>query len=124
MNAVNAVGIDVVGKPAGATDPGDEREVLLGDAYLGQHLLDLREDGIVATAWAPSYVLSAGKILRGQRLQFNIGGHGVLAFHNFVNFVFDLINTERFALHFAEGLDLDKELTLKYEAQLPSVEFG
>ena len=67
VDAVDAVGVHVVRKPAGAADAGDEHDLLAGDAERRQHLLHLREDRVVAAAGAPADVLVAGEIGGRQR---------------------------------------------------------
>ncbi len=57
VDGVEAVGVHVVREAARAADAGDEDEVLARDAELGQHLLHLREDRVVAAARAPADVL-------------------------------------------------------------------
>src|SRR5262249_38891253 len=56
-------GVDVVREATRAADARDEREVLARDAELGQDLLDLREDGVVAAAGTPADVLVGDEIL-------------------------------------------------------------
>jgi hypothetical protein len=62
VDAVHAVGVHVVGKAGTTTDARDENDVFPGDAQLGEHLLHLGEDAIVATAGTPFYFLIAGEI--------------------------------------------------------------
>lgn len=62
VNAVHSVGVHVIGKPAGATDAGNEDRFVLFFAQFGQYGLHLFEYGIVATAGAPSHVLVGGEV--------------------------------------------------------------
>ena len=66
VDAVDAVGVHVVGKAAGAADAGDEDEVLARDAQRRQHLLHLGQDRVVAAAGAPADVLVGLEVLLGQ----------------------------------------------------------
>ena len=50
VDAVDAVGVHVVGEAAGAADPRDEDDPLRGQPKLGQELLDGGEDRVVAAA--------------------------------------------------------------------------
>ena len=63
VDAVETVGVHVVGKSAGAADAGDEDGVFLFGTDLGHHLLHLVEDGVVATTGAPAHLLAAFEIL-------------------------------------------------------------
>src|SRR5262245_47207223 len=63
MDRVKAVGVDVVREPARAADAGDEHALLTGDTQLRQHLLNLRQDGVVAAAGAPADVLIGNEVL-------------------------------------------------------------
>src|SRR5262249_57870755 len=67
VDGMEAVGVDVVGEAARAADAGDEDEVLARHAELGQELLHLGEDGIVAAARAPAHVLVGDEILAAER---------------------------------------------------------
>ena len=62
VDAVEAVGVHVVREPAGAADAGDEDGLAAVDAELGEDLLRLREDGVVAAAGTPADVLVAGVV--------------------------------------------------------------
>ncbi len=64
VDRVDAVGVHVIGKPAGAADAGDEHHLFRRHAERRQHLLHLGQNRIVAAAGAPANVLIAGKILR------------------------------------------------------------
>ena len=77
MNRVDAVGVHVVRKPAGATDAGDEDDLFGRDAERRQDLLHLGQDRIVPAARAPTNFLIAGKVLGRQDRQNNLGTHGV-----------------------------------------------
>src|SRR5262249_20148062 len=57
------VGVHVVREAARTADPGDEDEVLACDTELGQHLLDLRQDGVVPAARAPADILIRDEVL-------------------------------------------------------------
>src|SRR4029453_15678627 len=63
VDRVEAVGVHVVRKAARAADPGDEDDVLLGNAQVGHRLLDRGEDGVVAAAGAPPHVLVRLEVL-------------------------------------------------------------
>ena len=63
VDGVHAVGVHVVGKPAGAADAGDEHDLFAGDAEGGNHLFHLGENRVVAAAGAPTDILIAGEIL-------------------------------------------------------------
>ena len=63
VDRVEAVGVQIIGKPAGAADAGDEDEFLARDAQGGQDFLHLGEDGVVAAARAPADFLVAGETL-------------------------------------------------------------
>ena len=73
MNAVKAVGVNVVRKTARAADSRDHDELLLGDAQRGQDLLELGQDRIVTTAGTPAKFLVAGEVFGCQDGKF--GGH-------------------------------------------------
>src|SRR6185312_4476679 len=66
VDAVKAVRLDVVGEAAGAPNPTNEDDVLLRDLEVGKHLLHLGEDGVIAAAGAPTYLLVGHKILAGE----------------------------------------------------------
>ena len=68
VDAVDAVGVHVVGEAARAADPGDEDDSLRRQPQLGQELLDRGEDRVVAAARAPARLLVGGEVLLGQRL--------------------------------------------------------
>ena len=53
MQAVQAVGVDVVGKLAGAADAGDDGNFMRRAAQPGQRLLDGAEDSEITAAAAP-----------------------------------------------------------------------
>ena len=76
MNRVDAVGVHVIGKPAGTTDAGDEDDLFGRHAQRRQDLLHLGQNRIVPTARAPANFLIAGKILGRQDRQNNLGTHG------------------------------------------------
>jgi hypothetical protein len=78
VNAVETVGVQVVGKPAGTADPGDKHELLPGDAQGGQDLLDLGENAVIAASRAPANVLVALEILRRQNRQRCFCAHSVI----------------------------------------------
>ncbi len=71
VDRVDAVGVHVVRKAAGAADAGDEHDLLARDAEGRQHLLHLGEDRVVAAAGAPADVLVAGEVVGGE---FGFGG--------------------------------------------------
>src|SRR5437879_1005823 len=68
VNRVEAVGVDVVREPTRAADSGDEGESLSRDAELGQDLLDLRQDGVVAATRTPADVLVGDEVLLARLL--------------------------------------------------------
>ena len=63
VDRVEPVGVHVVREPARAADPGDEDDVLPGDAEVGHHLLDGRQDRVVPAARAPADVLVGLEVL-------------------------------------------------------------
>ncbi len=71
MDRVEAIGRQVIGKAGGATDAGDEDDVLGPTADIGQHAAHGFQDGVVAAAGAPANFLVRGKIAGGQ----GIGAH-------------------------------------------------
>ena len=64
MNPVDAVGVQVVGEPRGAADPGHEHELLLRDAQPRQDVLDRGEDPVSPAPGAPLDFLARLEILR------------------------------------------------------------
>src|ERR1019366_3237536 len=62
MDGVKAVGVEVIGKSAGANDTGDEDDVAARDTELGEDLFGLREDGIITATGAPADFLVRGEI--------------------------------------------------------------
>ncbi len=68
VDAVEAVGVHVVGQAAGAADAGDEDDVLARDAEVGHDALGLGEDRVVAAAGAPAHFLVGDEVLAGQDL--------------------------------------------------------
>ncbi len=62
MDAMHAIGVHVIREAAAATDPADEHNLFARHTELRQHFFHLREDRIVAAAWAPANVLRAGEI--------------------------------------------------------------
>ena len=71
VNTVHAIRFHVVRKTARATDPGNENDVFLRHAERRQHLLHLRQNGIVAAPRAPAHILIALKTLRSKNWQFS-----------------------------------------------------
>ena len=67
MHAVKAVAVQIGRQPGGASDAGDEDDVLPRDAELGQKPLDGGQDGVVPASGAPANLLVAGEVLAGQR---------------------------------------------------------
>ena len=65
VDRVDAVGVHVIRKPAGAADAGDEHGFLRRNAQGGQHLFHLRQNRVIAAARAPTHILIAGEILGG-----------------------------------------------------------
>src|SRR5262249_40669749 len=65
VDGVKAIGVHVVREPARAADPGDEDDVLLGDAEVGHRLLHGAQDGVVTASRAPPDVLVGLEILLG-----------------------------------------------------------
>ena len=66
VDAVEAVGVHVVGEAAAAADAGDEYNVLFGYIEVGHELLGLGEDGVVAAAGAPADFLVGDEVLAGE----------------------------------------------------------
>ncbi len=66
VDGVEAVGRHVVGEARGAADPRDEHGLLALDVQLGERLLDRFDDGVVAAAGAPAYLLVRGEVARPQ----------------------------------------------------------
>ena len=66
VDRVHPVRLHVVREPGRAADPGDEHEVLPGNAELGEERLDAREDRVVAAARAPADLLVGLEVLRRQ----------------------------------------------------------
>ena len=64
VDAMNAVGVEVVREAARTADPGDEHQVLGRNAEFGQHLLHLREDREIAAARTPADLLVGGEVAR------------------------------------------------------------
>ena len=133
MNRVKPVGVHVIRKPAGATNSGNKNDILARDAQLRHDALRLRENGVIATARAPTHILVGFKILSGEGRsgtgnsgfpRFSVGSAlESLLFHQFalrqgessvfarwdywlqelVDFCFHLGDVERLALHFIEA---------------------
>ena len=80
VDAVYAVGVHVIGEAAGAADAGDENQVLTRNPDLRQHLLHLRQNGVVATTWTPAHILVGDEILSGQLLLCQRFGHSRVPF--------------------------------------------
>src|SRR5438132_326295 len=66
MYGMETIGIHVVRKAAGAADSGDEDIVFTRNSEFRHHLLNLRQDRIVATARTPADFLVGYKILTCQ----------------------------------------------------------
>ena len=77
VDRVHAVRVEVVREPRGAADAGDEGDVFLAQAQLGQEALDGREDGVVAAPRAPAHLLVGGEVLAGLLLALGEGGDAV-----------------------------------------------
>ena len=71
VDGMKAVGIHIVGEPAGTTDTGDEYYLLLGMPQLREGFLHLCQDGIIAAARAPAYDLVRDEILAFKRGLFD-----------------------------------------------------
>jgi hypothetical protein len=63
MDRVNTIGVDVVGKAATASDAGNEHRLLRRDADLGENLLHLGENRIIAASRTPTDILVACKVV-------------------------------------------------------------
>ena len=57
VDRVETVAFDVIGKAAGTADAADEDDLLPGNVQLGQHLLHLGEDRVVAATRTPAHCL-------------------------------------------------------------------
>ena len=73
MDRVQPVGVHVVRKAARTADARDEHGLLAWDANLGQHLLHLCQNRIIATARTPPDVLVAGEVRRLENRQGSRG---------------------------------------------------
>jgi hypothetical protein len=60
--AVDAVGVHIIRKAAGAADARNEHDVFFRHANIGQCFLHLGQDGVIATARAPTDSLVRYKI--------------------------------------------------------------
>src|SRR5207247_4683868 len=76
-DGVEAEGVHVVREPAGAADPRDHHELLLGDAQLREDGLHRGEDRVIAAAGAPPDLLVGLEVLLG--LDGQAGGHRVIS---------------------------------------------
>src|SRR5258706_9360645 len=64
MDSVKAVGVHIIGEPAGTSDAGDKYHIMPRNIQLGHNTLYLCKDGIIAATRAPSNVLIRLEILR------------------------------------------------------------
>src|SRR5207247_4425214 len=64
VDAVEAIGVHIVGKPAGTTDARNENDIMSRDIEVRHHPLYLCEDGVITATRTPSYILIRLKILR------------------------------------------------------------
>src|SRR5262249_30394126 len=80
MDAVHAVRLDVIGKPAGAANPGDKDELLLRHTQRRQDLLDLGQNRIIAATRTPADILVRRKVLGGQNRQTALTVHDAYLF--------------------------------------------
>src|SRR5215471_13249396 len=62
VNGVEAIGIHVIWEPARAANARHEDNFLPRHTQVGHHLLGLRQEGVIATPWAPAYFLVGDKI--------------------------------------------------------------
>ena len=67
VDGVDAVGFHIVGKAAGASDPGYKDDFLLGDAQVRQDALHLRQNRVVSAARAPADLLVRYEVFPRQR---------------------------------------------------------
>ena len=65
VDRVHAVGVHVEGETRGASDAGDEDDVLALQPELRQESLDCGKDRVVAAARAPAWLHVAGEVLLG-----------------------------------------------------------
>ena len=79
MNAVHAIGIHVIRKPAAATDTAYNHNILSGNTERGHYFLHLCKNGIIAAAGAPAYFLICREIFGGKSrfVNSNCIGHDV-----------------------------------------------
>ena len=149
MNAVHSIRVHVIRKTTAATDPADKDDLLSRDTQIGQHLLHLRQNRVVAAAWAPTYVLvrreisgfqygghrcilkSAGFVLRNPgrmnpvSSRFSISASTVSFAANMVFDRFDKLgHAERFALDFVDTNAIDQVFRTQQHPQLARVQFG
>src|SRR5262245_12902579 len=62
VNGVEAIGMHVVWETAGAANARDEDDFLPRHTQVGHHFLRLRQEGVIATPWAPAHFLVSDKI--------------------------------------------------------------
>ena len=65
VDAVDAVGVHIVGKSAGAANAGDEDHILFKRILVCQNTLQLGQDGVIAAAGAPAHHLIRNKVFAG-----------------------------------------------------------
>jgi hypothetical protein len=66
VDAVHAIGVHVIRKPAAAANAADHYNIFFWDAQIGHNALHLRQNAVVATARAPPYLLIGSKIFGGK----------------------------------------------------------
>src|SRR5439155_16017464 len=66
VNAVETIGVHVVGEPARTADAGYEHELLARNAGPLHDFFHLREDRVIAATRAPANLLIAGQVFRRQ----------------------------------------------------------
>ncbi len=66
VDAVDAVGVHVIGEAARAADPRNEDDVFFWNPNIWEHLLHLGEDGVIATPGTPADFLVGYEVLAGQ----------------------------------------------------------
>ncbi len=72
MDAMKAVGVEIVGEAAGTPDAGDKDDVSSGNVEIGKDFFDLGEYSVIPTSGAPAYLL-----VGSERAGFKVAVDGI-----------------------------------------------
>ena len=127
VNGVEAEGVHVIRKAAGAADAADHHEIFAGDAQFRKDGLNRGEDGVIAAARAPADFLVGLKIFFGQRDDGRKSGGAHETFsaaaQHLFDFLFELGLFEGAALNFVEAHGVHQIFRAQNPEQLAHVQF-